>query len=113
MWSCFCDDVSIPDEVQRAFSLFVESNCVFGSDKFVQVQTMESAFAFYLMEVGINVGTFWRSNIEGLHALIPGLMSPLSLKITPGFTPFLDKAFLPIMVDTRCFVGITVLRLQK
>ena len=87
-----------------AFDEFLEANCVRGSDKHVHIQELESAFAFFLKNAKgwSNDRTMFlahefvlsRSIVRGFH-------------VSPGYANDMTK------VDTRCIVGVSVVRFQK
>jgi hypothetical protein len=85
------------------FEDFLEANCVRGDDKYVHLQTLESAFAFFLK---LNK-KFTASFIEIAHSSVPKLIQTRGFQMSPGYVSERTG------VDTRHVVGISVFRFKK
>ena len=115
-------NVTVSDQLSllsAPFDRFVEQNCVFGPDKNIHIQKLESAFAFYLEEKEPNVARlgFWNpTTIAVVHRYLPALLrrgfynkltrDMNKIKISPGFTAVVSSN----SFDTRFVVGIDVHR---
>lgn len=99
--------------LQENFKIFLEENCIFGSDKSVHIQKLHSAFLFFLNQKNINVSTYWFSSIDIVKYSIPALVKLYNLTISPGYMPYRDSEMNIINIDTRYVIGLSVIRFQK
>ena len=97
-----------------AFSLFLESNCVIGSNQCVHIQKLEAAFAFYLDENNIVVRGWFQTTLDVVHSQMASLLKLLvpTSKMSPGYVDRPDNGDVAT-IDTRYAVGIDVVRFQK
>ncbi len=89
--------------IDLAFEEFLEANCVQGDDKYVHLQSLESAFAFFLK---LN-RKFTASFIEIAHSSVPKLIQTRGFETSPGYVSERSG------VDTRHVVGISLFRFKK
>ena len=81
----------------------MEANCARGNDQYVQLQALESAFAFFLKTKG------WRSSshIAVAHEWVSPMCDARGFQKSPGYVLDARK------IDTRHVVGVSVVRFQE